>query len=114
MRRTDEEVYQILVSEKRKRRDTTIAVLAFLLILCMLVTAFVLVIYSKNGNAPEHITIYTNGGSIENTNINTTNSATHGDVSVSDSAPAIGGFACAILITIGGFIWLLYYIRKSK
>lgn len=116
MKRTDDEVYQILISEKKKRRDTTVAVLAFLLVFSILVTAAVLVIYAKSNNktVPDVVTIYTNGGSIENSNINTTDSATNGYVNKSNSASAIGGFTVAILITIGGFVCLLCYIRKSK
>lgn len=111
--RTDEEVKAILIREK-KRRDTIISVLAFFIVICIIVAICFTVLYFKSNDSDkkDEIIIYTDGGTIRNSNIHTNYSATNGDVTISSNAPIVGGIVVAGTCVLGGFLCLLYFVRK--
>ena len=117
MSRTDEEVYQKLVKERNKRQVTVIAVLAFLLFLFVVATIVLSVLYFGDGELVKEseIKVYTDGGYIQDTNIDSYQSATNGDVSIQqNNTTLIGILIVSGLVVFGGFICLLFYLRDRK
>lgn len=115
--KTDEQVYIQLIKDKSKRQSITIAVLAFLLVVFIVATIVLAVLYFGEGSLVEdtEVRVYTDGGYILNSNINTTNSATNGDVTIRENNSPIMAICIVCGVTVFcGFLCLLYYIRKQK
>ena len=115
--KTDEEVYKILIRDKNRRQVTAIAVLAFLL-LCFIIAAIILsVLYFGSGEVIKQteIQVYTDGGSIQNTNIDSYQSAANGDVNITSvNEPMVALISVCVVIFVVGVICLLHYIKKQR
>lgn len=115
--KTDDQVYIQLIKDKCKRQSITIAVLAFLLVLFIVTTIIFAVLYFGDGALVEdtEVQVYTDGGYIMNSNINSTNSAANGNVTIRENNSPIMAICIVCGITVFcGFLCLLYYIRKQK
>ena len=115
--RTDEEVYKILVKEKSRRQVTAIAVLAFLLLCFIIATIILSVLYFGSGEVIKQteIQVYTDGGSIHNTNIDSYQSAANGDVNLTSvNEPMVALIGVCVVIFVVGVICLLRYIKRQK
>ena len=115
MGKTDSEVYEKLITEKSRIYKTIIIVLAILLFFFIITTVMFAVLYSRTGaiGKTTEFDIQTQGGDLQENNINTNNSTVSGNIQVVDnSAIIIVSIICVTVIILGGIICLLRFLKK--